>query len=385
MVPSPQALARAPAARFAPRPSPTPRPAAPQSPSTSAAAPSTTNEAPGKARPPVELAQIEAARDRLEGSIEHTPYVRSRSLSAITGAQVSLKLESFQVTGSFKARGALNRLLALTPEEKARGVVAASAGNHAQGLAHHGRALGVGVSIVMPKAAPDVKVRRTKALGADVHLIGDSFDEACQAARRMGRDEHKTFVSAFDDADVIAGQGTIGLEVLEAEPDVVVVPVGGGGLVSGIATAIKARKPDAEIVGVQAALVPSMVRALEQGAPTLVPAQKTLADGIAVRQVGAHCVDLCQRHVDRVVTVDEDEIEAAVVHLLESDRTVAEGAGAVSVAALLTGRVPDIAGTKVAAIVSGGNIDLPVLQRLIAKHATPPTAAPSSSSSAAPT
>jgi threonine dehydratase len=321
--------------------------------------------------PPVVLADIEAAQQRIHGAVHETPIVASDALSAELHADVHLKLENFQVTNSFKARGAANRLLALTEEEKSHGVIAASAGNHAQGLAYHGGKLGVPVTIVMPRAAPQVKVDRTRKMGAEVHLVGDSFDEALAEAQRLGREGGQIFVSAFDDKHVIAGQGTIGLEIMKAHPDVhtVVVPVGGGGLISGIATAVKAINPAVQIVGVQTDVLPSMRTALEQGAPTLIPAAKTLADGIAVRKVGAQCLDLTRRNVDQLVTVSEREIGDTVVELMQNDRIVSEGAGAVAVAALRTHKIEVPEGAKVIAVVSGGNIDLSVVSRLIAERA----------------
>ena len=311
-------------------------------------------------------ADIDAARGRIAGALPHFPLERSERLSTIAGGPVFLKLENLQPTGSFKERGALNRLLTLPPEAKAAGVVAGSAGNHAQGLAAHAARLGVRCTIVMPVGTPLVKVTATRELGAQVVLHGRGYDEAFAEAARRAAEGGLTLVHGFDDVMVMAGTGTIGLEVMDEAPDLgtVVVPIGGGGLIAGIAVAVKETRPQARVIGVQSARVPSMKAALEAGAPVEVPPAPTLADGIAVRRVGALTLPLVQRYVDDIVTVDEEELAGAVLFLLEREKAVAEGAGAAAVAALLHGRVAAGAGTTVA-IVSGGNIDVNVLARII--------------------
>jgi len=311
-------------------------------------------------------ADIDAARGRIAGALPHFPLERSERLSTIAGGPVFLKLENLQPTGSFKERGALNRLLTLPPEAKAAGVVAGSAGNHAQGLAAHAARLGVRCTIVMPVGTPLVKVTATRELGAQVVLHGRGYDEAFAEAARRAAEGGLTLVHGFDDVMVMAGTGTIGLEVMDEEPDLgtVVVPIGGGGLIAGIAVAVKETRPQVRVIGVQSARVPSMKAALEAGAPVEVPPAPTLADGIAVRRVGALTLPLVQRYVDDIVTVDEEELAGAVLFLLEREKAVAEGAGAAAVAALLHGRVAAGAGTTVA-IVSGGNIDVNVLARII--------------------
>jgi threonine dehydratase len=315
----------------------------------------------------VTLADIHEARRRLGDSVKRTPCERSSGLSELVGADVALKLENLQVTGSFKARGAGNRLLSMSVEDKARGVVCASAGNHAQGVAFHAHRLGVKATIVMPVGTPLIKVARTQALGAEVKLVGENYDESYEEARRLESELGYVYVHAYDDDDVIAGQGTMGLEIAEQMPDVdvVLIPVGGGGLIAGAAIALKAMSKRVKIIGVEASVLPSMKEALKQGAPVRLPAARTLAEGIAVRQVGARCVPLVRDFVDDIVTVEDEEIARAILLLLERDKTVAEGAGAAGVAALVGGKVAGIAGKKVCAVICGGNIDVNVLSRII--------------------
>jgi len=310
----------------------------------------------------VTLASIEAAALRIRSEIYLSPLVHSKALSAIAENEVYLKLDNLQMTGSFKERGALNRILTLTDAEKARGVVAASAGNHGQAVAYHATRRGIRAQIWMPKYTPLVKLSATRAYGGDVVLHGNSYDEAYEGA--MAQDA--TFVHAFDDEAVIAGQGSIGLEMLEQRPDldVIVTAVGGGGLASGVACAAKARKPSVEVIGVQTSRLPSMAAALAQGEPVRVPAASTLADGIAVRKAGNLTVPLVRRYVDRVVTVEEDDIAAAILYLLENEKTLAEGAGAIGVAAVMRG-LTGVKGKKVGVIVSGGNLDVNLLARII--------------------
>jgi threonine dehydratase len=273
------------------------------------------------------------------------------------------------MTGSFKERGALNRLALLTPEEELRGVVAASAGNHAQGVAYHATRRGVRSVIVMPLATPLVKVTATRGYGAEVVLHGANYDEACEEALHLCQNDGMVFLHPFDDADVIAGQGTIGLEMLEdvESLDAVLVPIGGGGLIAGVACAIKETRPETRIIGVQTSRLPSMQAALKAGHPVTIDAATTIADGIAVRRAGTLTVPLVERYVDEIVSVDEDEIASAILVLLEREKTLAEGAGAAALAALLQGKTSLARqhGLQVGVIVCGGNIDVTLLARII--------------------
>jgi threonine dehydratase len=315
------------------------------------------------------LADVVAARERVSGQVYCSPFMRSEMLSKLTGHQVYLKLENLQMTGSFKERGALNRLSLLTPEEAARGVVAASAGNHAQGVAYHATRLGVRSIIVMPLATPLVKVTATREFGAEVVLHGANYDEACAEATRLCKSEGMIFVHPFDDAAVMAGQGTIGLEMLEQVPDLdaVIVPIGGGGLIGGIACAIKETRPACRVIGVQTERLPSMLEAVAARHPVTVDAGTTIADGIAVRRSGNLTFPVVARYVDEIVTVDEDEISSAILLLLEREKTLAEGAGATALAALLQGKtsLSQTKGAKVGVLVCGGNIDVTLLARII--------------------
>lgn len=312
------------------------------------------------------FADIEAARATIGDAVLRSPCPYSHALSEIAGAKVYLKLENLQMTGSFKERGACNRLSVLSTADKARGVVAASAGNHAQGVAYHARRLGIDATIVMPESTPLVKVSATRRYGAHVVLSGSNYDEAYEAARRIEADEKRVFVHPFDDELVIAGQGTIGLELLEQNPylDAVIVAIGGGGLAAGVALAIKETNPRVKVYGVEPENVASMRAAFANGGPATISGKPTIADGVAVKTVGATTYDVCRRYLDDIVTVDEEEIAEALLFLLEREKTVAEGAGAVPVAALLHQRLP-IAGKRVAAVVCGGNIDVNVIARVI--------------------
>ena len=314
----------------------------------------------------ISLANVQAARERLRGAIYYSPCPHSQMLSALTGQQVYLKLENLQMTGSFKERGALNRIATLTPEQAARGVVAASAGNHAQGVAYHATARGIRALIVMPLATPLVKVTATRGFGAEVVLHGANYDEACEEATRLCVAQGMTFIHPFDDATVMAGQGTIGLELLEQVPqlEAVVVPIGGGGLIGGIACAIKESRPDIRIVGVQTSRLPSMLAARAEGHPVTVEPSTTIADGIAVRRAGDVTYPVVERYVDEIVTVDEDEIASAILVLLEREKTLAEGAGATALAALLQKKTT-LPGVHTAVLVCGGNIDVTLLSRII--------------------
>jgi threonine dehydratase len=312
------------------------------------------------------LADVVAARERVNGSIYNTPCPHSQMLSELTGQQVYLKLENLQMTGSFKERGALNRIAMLTPEQAAKGVVAASAGNHAQGVAYHATKRGIQSLIVMPLATPLVKVTATRGFGAEVVLFGANYDEACEEATRLCAAGGMTFIHPFDDAAVMAGQGTIGLELLEQVPqlEAVVVPIGGGGLIGGVACAIKESKPEVRVIGVQTARLPSMLAAVEKHRPVTIEPATTIADGIAVRRAGDVTLPLVERYVDEIVTVEEDEIASAILMLLEREKTLAEGAGAVALAALLQKKT-SLNGAHTAVMVCGGNIDVTLLSRII--------------------
>lgn len=314
----------------------------------------------------IDLSDIQRARERMRGAIYLSPCARSASLSERTGCELYLKLENLQMTGSFKERGALNKLATMSEAERAAGVIAASAGNHAQGLAFVAKRFGVRATIVMPLGTPLIKRSATLSHGAEVILHGESYDDAAALANQLAVQQGRTLVPPFDDDAVIAGQGTIGLELLEQLPEVqaVVLPVGGGGLAGGVAVAIKALRPDVQVFGVQTSLVPSMRTALSQHAPVLVEPGRTLADGIAVRSCSARTLELAQRHLDAIALVDEEEIAEAILLLLEQEKTVAEGAGATALAAAVHGLLP-LRGKTVALVVSGGNIDVNLLSRII--------------------
>jgi threonine dehydratase len=314
----------------------------------------------------ISLADIEAARARIRGGIRATPAAFSEALTREADNELYLKFENLHMTGSFKERGALNRILTMTAEERARGVIAASAGNHAQAVAYHAGRLGVRAQICMPVFTPLTKVAATREWGADVILCGDNFDEANEEAHKRCRAGGPVFLHPFDDPDVIAGQGTIGLELLEQVPDLeaVVIPVGGGGLIAGVACAIKETRPEVRVIGVQTLALPSMEAALLQYKPVRLPPAPTIADGIAVRQVGELTLEMASRYVDELVTADDEEIARAILHLLEKQKTLAEGAGAVGIAALLHHKTT-LRGKKVAVIVSGGNIDVTLLAHII--------------------
>src|SRR5580658_3498067 len=312
------------------------------------------------------IADIKAARERLDGAIYRTPCARSETLSRQTGQSIFLKLENLQMTGSFKERGALNKIATLTPEEAQRGVIAASAGNHAQGVAYHATKRGIRALIVMPLATPLVKVTATRGFGAEVILHGANYDEACEEATRRCQAEGMTFIHPFDDPLVMAGQGTIGLELLEQieNLEAVVVPIGGGGLIGGVACAVKESKPDVRVIGVQTARLPSMKEAVRAHHPVTLEPATTIADGIAVRRAGDVTLPVVERYVDEIVTVNEDEIASAILTLLEREKTLAEGAGAAALAALLQKKTT-LLGAHTAVMVCGGNIDVTLLSRII--------------------
>jgi len=312
----------------------------------------------------VSLQDIRAAAAAIADSVVDTPCLLSRTLSEITGASVYLKFENHQFTASFKERGALVKLLSLTPAQRARGVIAASAGNHAQGVAYHARRLGIPAVIVMPRYTPAVKVEQTRAFGAEVVLEGEMFDDAKAHALRVAEQRGLTMVHPYDDEQVIAGQGTIALEMLSVYPEleVLVVPIGGGGMISGMAVAARGIKPDIELVGVETVRFPSMYSALKGIKPEF--GRTTIADGIAVKEPGRLTLPLVRELVSDVLLVDEGEIEQAIVLLLEIEKTVVEGAGAVGLACLLRHR-ERFAGRKVGLVLSGGNIDPLMLSDII--------------------
>jgi threonine dehydratase len=313
---------------------------------------------------PVSLADIRAAAERLAGAIEPTPCLHSRTLSRLTGAEVYLKFENLQFTASFKERGALNKLASLSAAERRRGVIAMSAGNHAQAVAYHASRLGIPATIVMPKGSPNTKIKNTQVHGARVILEGDNLFEAGKHARELASRDNLVFVHPYEDKLIIAGQGTVGLEILDAvaDLDVLIVPVGGGGLISGIAIAAKALRPDILVFGAETANYPSMHQRLNN-----LPVEcggDTIAEGIAVKDVGAMALDIIRELVEEVMVVKEETIERAVVALIEIEKTVAEGAGAAALAALLD-QPARFAGKRVGLTISGGNIDSRILSSVL--------------------
>ncbi|HSV17160.1 MAG TPA: threonine ammonia-lyase [Casimicrobiaceae bacterium] len=315
----------------------------------------------------ITLADVEAARERIRGAIYESPCVESIPLSELTGAHIYCKLDYLQRTGSFKERGARNALLQLPAAARARGVVAASAGNHAQGVAYHGALLGIPVTVVMPTFAPLIKVSNCRKLGATVVLHGADLGEARAEAETRAARDGLTFLHPFDNEHVITGQGTMGLEILEQTPAVnaIVVPVGGGGLLSGIGTVVRAKRPDVELVGVEPENAACLTAALAAGKPVVVPLAPTLADGLSVPLLGARPFEILRQMVDEVVTVDEAAIALAVLRLIELEKSVVEGAGAAPLAAFLAGKLTRLAGRTVVLVLCGGNIDLTMLDRVI--------------------
>jgi threonine dehydratase len=309
-------------------------------------------------------ADIHAAAQRLQGHVLDTPCMPSRTLSSICGCDVFLKFENLQFTASFKERGALNKLAQLTADERARGVLAVSAGNHAQGVAYHAQRLGIPATIVMPRFAPAVKVENTRRFGATVVLEGDTFDDARAHGLALAQERGLTVVHPYDDLAVAAGQGTIGLEMLAEQPaiDTLLVAIGGGGLICGVATAVRSVKPGVQVIGVQTERFPAVWNAMH--GQNNESAQATIADGIGVRQPGALTVPMIRERVDDVLLVGEDDIEQAILMLLEIEKTVVEGAGAVGLAALMKHRAR-FAGRKVGIVLSGGNIEPLVLAEII--------------------
>ena len=317
--------------------------------------------------PLVSLEDIVAARGRIQEALYLSPCPPSIPLSEVAGSRIFCKLDYLQRTGSFKERGARNALMLLSEQQRRQGVVAASAGNHALGLAYHGHLLHVPITVVMPQFAPLIKISTCRRLGATVLLFGDTFDQARGHALELAARDGLTFLPAFDAPAIIAGQGTMGLEIVEQVPDLeaIIVPVGGGGLIAGVALAIKTRKPEVLVIGVEPARAACFTAALAAGRPVPVATAPTVADGLAVAEVGALPFAVAQPLVDRVVTVTEDELALAILRIAELEKGVVEGAGAAPLAACLAGKVPELAGKKVVLPLCGGNIDPMLLSRVI--------------------
>jgi threonine dehydratase len=314
----------------------------------------------------VTLQSIKAAAGRIRDSIFLSPFVRSETFSRLTDNSIFFKLENLQMTGSYKERGALNKILLLTSDERRRGVIAASAGNHAQAVAYHAAKRGISAQICMPLTTPLVKVSATRGYGAEVILAGANYDETCHEALRRCEEQGLTFIHPFDDEAVISGQGTLGIEMLAQEPDieVLVIPIGGGGLIGGVACAVKETNPKVRVIGVQTSKLPSMKAAIENGGLVTLPPKVTIADGIAVRCAGAVTFPIVKKYVDEIVTVDDEEIANAILLLLEKEKTLTEGAGAVAAAAVLQRKILQT-GKKVGVLIGGGNIDVSLLSRII--------------------
>jgi threonine dehydratase len=311
--------------------------------------------------------EIEAARTRIAGAVYYSPCQPSIPLSEIAGTEIFCKLDSLQRTGSFKERGARNALAQLSLEQKKRGVIAASAGNHAQALAYQGRLLGIPATVVMPQYAPLVKVSNCQKLGANVVLYGKDFAEAKGRAHEIAAEKGLAYIDGYDDPAIIAGQGTMGLEIVEQVPDLdaVLVPVGGAGLIAGVSLAVKTLRPQTKVIAVEAENVASFSAALEAGKPTKIALHPTLADGLAIPQVGANAFEIAHRFVDLAVTVTEEQIAIAILRLVELEKSVVEGAAATPLAACLSGKLEDLAGKKCVLLLCGGNIDPNVLGRVI--------------------
>lgn len=317
----------------------------------------------------LDLNKIKKAQENIKGIARRTPLFYSSTFSKESGYEIYLKCENKQKTGAFKIRGAYNKIAALTQEEKKRGVIASSAGNHAQGVAYAATAFGIKSTIVMPTTAPQAKVQATRGYGAEVVQFGEVYDECYGKALEIQEETGATFVHPFNDEEVMAGQGTIGLEILEDLPDVdvILVPIGGGGLISGIAVGAKSINPKIKIIGVQADIIASTKMSLEVGEIITVPGVKSLADGISVKTPGDVTFEYIKKYVDEVVTVSEDEISYASFMLMERSKLIAEGAGAVPLAALLTNKIK-VKGNKVAVLISGGNIDIAMVSKIIERE-----------------
>lgn len=312
------------------------------------------------------LDDVIIAREKMKGIVHTTPLDYSKTFSTLSNSEVYLKLENLQKTGSFKVRGSFNKLISLSPEELEKGVVAASAGNHAQGVAYSSQMLGISCTIVMPKGAPLSKVLATRQYGAEVILEGAVFDDALAYALKLKDQLGATFIHAFDDEDVIAGQGTVGMEILDQLPDVeaIICPVGGGGLIAGVALAVKQKNPEIKVYGVQTLACPSMKQSLTENRPVAVEAAPTMADGIAVQKPGQKTFDIIREYVDDIFCVDEMEIARTMLLVLERNKLLVEGSGASPLAALLYDKV-DLSGKKVVAVLSGGNVDVNFISRII--------------------
>ena len=316
----------------------------------------------------ISIKDIEQAKERLKSIIIEKDFIKSEFLSEYFKTDIYLKLENLQKTGSFKIRGAYNCISQLTNEEKARGVVTASAGNHAQSVAYACLSFGIKATVVMPKGTPLNKVRSCKSFGAEIVFNGNTYDDAYEKAMEICRDNNRVFIHAFDDYNVIAGQGTIGIEILEQAKDIdmVIVPIGGGGLISGISVAIKEKNPSIKIVGVEAEEAASAFFSRKKGKIVHLPVVKTIADGIAVKSVGIKTFPIIERYVDEIVTVNEEEISEAILMFMEQGKLTVEGAGAAPLAAILGGRI-EFKGKKVVLVISGGNIDVNMVSRIIEK------------------
>lgn len=310
------------------------------------------------------------AYERIKGTVARSPLDQSVALSRATGAKIFLKKEhSSSVTGSYKERGALNKLLQLTPEERSRGVICSSAGNHAQAVSYHSTRLGIDGVICMPQTTPHVKVSKTASFGGRVVLNGESFSDAYNFARELCEFENRTFIHAFDDPQVVAGAGTVAVEMIEQNPflDAIIVPVGGGGLIAGMSVFIKSINPRIKVYGVEAAAMPGVYKSLRAGHVIPVPKNGTMADGIAIERVGETPFSLINKYVDDVVLVEEDELAAAVLTMLEDEKTVLEASGAAGIAAMVQGKFPDLVGKNVGIVCTGSNIDMALLSRIITK------------------
>ncbi|HJX25228.1 MAG TPA: threonine ammonia-lyase [Chthoniobacterales bacterium] len=315
----------------------------------------------------ISFKDIEAARDRIAGAIYYSPCQHSIPLSEITGMEIFCKLDNLQRTGSFKERGARNALTQLSPEQQKRGVIAASAGNHAQALAYQGKLLGIPATVVMPKFAPLIKVNNCQKLGATVVLHGKDFGEAKAHGQELAKEKGLAYIDGYDDPAIIAGQGTIGLAIVEQVPDLdaVIIPVGGAGLLAGVSLAIKTLRPKTKIVAVEGENVASFSAALEAGKPTKIAIHPTLADGLAIPQVGSNAFEIAKSLVDLTITVTEEQIALAILRLVELEKSVVEGAAATPLAACMSGKLKELAGKRVVLLLCGGNIDPNVLSRVI--------------------
>ena len=315
----------------------------------------------------VKFPDIEAARKRIDGAVYYSPCRDSIALSEITAMKILCKLDNLQRTGSFKERGARNALAQLPSDQQKRGVIAASAGNHAQALAYQGKLLGIPATVVMPKFAPLVKVNNCQKLGATVVLHGKDFGEAKAHAHEIAKEGALAYIDGYDDPAIIAGQGTMGLEIVEQVPDLdaVIIPVGGAGLLAGVSLAVKTLRPDVKIVAVEAENAASFSAALEAGKPVKIALYPTLADGLAIPQVGSNAFEIARSLVDQTVTVTEEQIALAILRLVELEKSVVEGAAATPLAACLSGKLGDLAGKRVVLLLCGGNIDPNVLSRVI--------------------